>query len=259
MKEIWKDIPEYEGKYQVSNIGNIRSLYFHRTAGKICELKQQTTHDGYKRVPLSLHGNKKCMAVHVLVANAFIPNPDNKPQVNHIDGNKENNTVQNLEWVTGKENIHHAISTGLRQARKNYKKGSDHHCSKPVCQYKFDGSFVKKWDCISDAARHFDCSPSTIINCCMGRIKSCKGFMWRQFEGDYPNSILPLETKNYPRLIIQKSLDGKIIKKWNGYKQLVSETKYRCGDICECCKGRQKSAYGFLWEEIRLPYESKSP
>lgn len=79
--------------------------------------------------------------------------------------------------------------------------------------------------------------------------------MWRQFENDPPSKINPFETKNYPRLIIQKSLDGKIIKKWNGYKQLLTETKFRQGDICECCKGKQKSAFGFMWEEVRLPYD----
>jgi len=161
-----------------------------------------------------------------------------------------------LEWVTGKENIRHSIEHGLRRPDlRTYTKGSSHHCSKAICQYDFNGNFIKKWDCLSDAARYYNCKPATLVNCSKGRIKSCKGFMWRQFENNPPEKINPLETTKYPRLIIQKTLDGEIVKKWNGYKQLLEETNFRQGDICECCKGKQKSAYGFLWEEERLPYK----
>jgi hypothetical protein len=256
MIEIWKDIPDYDGHYQVSNLGNVRSTKYLGHTGVTQELKQHLTQDGYYRVPLFHNGRKHSVSTHILVAKTFIQNPDNKPQVNHIDGNKQNNTVSNLEWVTGKENIDHAIRTGLRTPEmRSYLSGESHYFSKPIYQYDFSGKLIKKWGCISDAARYFKCKPATITNCSKGRIKSCKGYMWRYFEDDAPSQIAPLSTKNYPRLIIQKSLDGNVIKIWNGYEDIKSNTNYRCGDICACCKGGQKTAFGYIWEERPIPYK----
>ena len=119
MKEVWKDINGYEGYYQVSNLGRIKSLdrmtnnqygeYFMK--GRI--LKNSTIKDkGYCRVSLNNGNGKISKRVHRLVAEAFILNPKNKPEVNHKDGNKLNNCVSNLEWCTNKENIEHSIRTG---------------------------------------------------------------------------------------------------------------------------------------------------
>ena len=98
MKEIWKDIPEYEGLYQVSNLGNVRSLNYNRT-GEIKLLKQGNV-NGYKVVILYKDGKKKNYLVHRLVAIAFLPNPNNLPIINHKDENPSNNNVNNLEWCT---------------------------------------------------------------------------------------------------------------------------------------------------------------
>lgn len=97
MKEIWKDIKDYEGKYKVSNLGNVKSV----KKNKNCYLSNSKC---YKRVLLSKNGDKKGYAVHRLVAQAFIPNPNNYPCVNHIDCDGSNNKVDNLEWVSYKEN-----------------------------------------------------------------------------------------------------------------------------------------------------------
>lgn len=119
-EEIWKDIEGYEGYYQVSNYGNIKSLSRiiysekrsnYKTKEKV--LRQSNTTTGYKKVELVKEGIKKSYKVHRLVATAFIPNPENKPEVNHIDGNKINNYIENLEWVTSSENSIHAYETGL--------------------------------------------------------------------------------------------------------------------------------------------------
>ena len=116
--EIWKDIKGYEGLYQVSSYGRIKSLA--RTTSQNKRLPERlrvlsVDKYGYMCVNLSKDGKVKLLKVHRLVCEAFIENPDRKPQVNHIDGNKGNNHVENLEWCTGSENIIHAFETGLKE------------------------------------------------------------------------------------------------------------------------------------------------
>ncbi len=120
MVEIWKDIKGYEGLYQVSNLGRVRSLdhIYITKCGKRMLVKGQmkkpsSDNDGYMFVLLRRNGKQKRCAIHRLVAKAFITNQYNKPEVNHIDAVKSNNRVDNLEWVTGKENIQHAMDKGL--------------------------------------------------------------------------------------------------------------------------------------------------
>ena len=119
IKEEWKDIKNYEGLYQVSNLGNVKSLERNKSNGKglvkIDEkiLTQNITNWGYGNVALYKNGARKHHKVHRLVAEAFIPNPNNKEQINHIDGNKLNNNVNNLEWNTRIENMNHARINGL--------------------------------------------------------------------------------------------------------------------------------------------------
>ena len=125
MSEIWKDIEAYEGLYQVSNLGRVRSLdrKMVRSNGRPCTRKGQILRtnkvwSGYLLVRLCNGGVEQDYTVHRLVAKAFIPNRENKPQVNHIDGNKQNNQVNNLEWCTNGENVKHALRTGLIREQK---------------------------------------------------------------------------------------------------------------------------------------------
>jgi hypothetical protein len=113
MTEIWKDIKGYEGYYQVSNLGNVKSLdrklwngfVFHEVKGKV--MKVRTEKDGYLRCNLSKNGKMKDGRIHRLVAEAFIPNPKNKPTVNHNNTDVTDNSVTNLEWATHKEQVEH--------------------------------------------------------------------------------------------------------------------------------------------------------
>ena len=134
--EVYVDIPGYEGYYQVSSHGKVRSLdrVIKEKTGKTQTikgrvLKQRINPGGYYYIGLGKNGIKATFAIHQLVAQAFIPNPDSKPTVNHIDGNKLNNSLANLEWATYSENLSHAYKTGLRRAvsikavgTKNYKR-----------------------------------------------------------------------------------------------------------------------------------------
>lgn len=113
MTEIWRDIVGYEGLYQVSNCGRVWSSY---KGGRILKLQLDSRGKGYLFVQLWRGGKCKHAPVHRLVALAFIPNPEGKPQINHINGIKTDNRVENLEWVTAFENMRHAYATGLQSA-----------------------------------------------------------------------------------------------------------------------------------------------
>lgn len=167
MIEIWKDIVDYEGKYQVSNFGNIRSLpvksktkYF-----KGSNLIQFTDCCGYLCVNLS----RKLYKVHRLVANAFIPNPDSLPCINHKDENKHNNRVDNLEWCTYKYNANY----GTRNERISKNGG------RKIIQYDLNGIELNRWNSIESAAIYYGVKRTTICGCCAGRCNTVKGYIWR--------------------------------------------------------------------------------
>lgn len=175
MEEIWKKIEKYED-YEVSNLGRIKSLK--RNNNKI--LKQKPNKFGYLIVGLFNNANKnKKMLVHRLVAEAFIPNPLSKPQVNHIDGNKQNNNVNNLEWCTNSENQIHAYKTGLKKNKLYY----ENNRSKPIMQYDLKGNFIKEWANKRQIERELGYSNGNITSCCVGRCMTAYGYVWKHKEG----------------------------------------------------------------------------
>lgn len=174
MKEIWKDIKDYEGMYQVSNLGRVRSLNYHHTK-QVKLLSLCVNYKGYLKAHLCKNNKGKKASVHRLVAEAFIPNIENLPQVNHIDGNKLNNCVTNLEWCTQEHNIQHAYKNGLIKHQKGV-----HFCNdKKVNQYDLNGNFIKQWNYISDASSQLNVSSSSIYRGCNNKIKKPKLFIWR--------------------------------------------------------------------------------
>lgn len=192
MEEIWKDIQGYEGLYQVSNQGNVKSLHFgtkyHHPNWQNQEdklLRPKLATSGYYRVELYKPGSRKCLYIHRLVAIAFIPNPEGKTEVNHIDGNKLNNSVDNLEWASRSENQRHAIKLGLRKSSPMAgRTGAKNPNSKQVIQYDLDGNFVKLWECSADAAKAFNKKHPAIKDCANYRYKTSLGYIWRFKIGD---------------------------------------------------------------------------
>ena len=170
MREIWKDIKELSNKYQISNTGKIRSCFDNP---KI--LSTFVDKYGYERIVI----NKKHFSVHRLVAKAFIPNPKNKPQVNHIDGNKTNNNVNNLEWSTNSENQKHSFRVLKTVPPMKNHFGSNHVASKHIFQFDKSNIFIKEWNSIIEASVDLSIPASCITNCAKGRRKTAKGFIWR--------------------------------------------------------------------------------
>lgn len=174
IKEIWKDKKDYEGHYQVSNCGRVKSLrrlvtnQYNSFYIEEKILKPKKDRYGYLYVNLYKNNIKKVYQVHRLVAEAFIDNPDNLPQVNHRDENKLNNNVDNLEWCTHEYNINY----GTRNKKVSKK------LSKPVLQYTLDGEFVREWKSTMECGRN-GYNQGHIVNCCQGKHKTHKGYIWK--------------------------------------------------------------------------------
>lgn len=170
--EIWKDVVGSNGEYMVSSMGKVMTTKTHRI------LKPCIDERGYERVCLFKVDRRRRFKVHRLVAAAFIPNPHDKPQVNHIDGNKRNNSIENLEWVTNEENFVHSVESGLRE---NHKAFCERTKKRIIATSIEDGSQMV-FDSILSAGRALKtCHIPDVIK---GKRKQAKGYTFRLEGGD---------------------------------------------------------------------------
>ena len=190
--EEWKDIKNYEGLYQVSNLGNVKSLDTminckgannideHLRKGRI--LKKNIATTGYYSINLSKNGKIKYVRVHRLVAEAFIPNPNNLPCINHKDGNKLNNEISNLEWCSYSYNNSEAYRIGLKQNKYKGKYGKDAQFSKPLLQFSMNGELIREWENANQVKRELGFCAENIRSVCNGRRKQANGYKWKYKE-----------------------------------------------------------------------------
>lgn len=171
LQEIWKDINGFEGLYQISNLGRIKALS--KKSGFLVRkehiLNPTIKENGYEQIDLQKNNEKTKKYIHRLVAEAFIPNLNNYPCINHIDYNKRNNNVSNLGWCTYSQNNSYSrcqIIGGL--ARRI-----------PVVQYDKQGNVIKIWDCATTASKELNILNTNITACCKGRCKSAYGYIWK--------------------------------------------------------------------------------
>ena len=169
--EYWKDINGYEGLYQVSNYGRVRSLPRKTTSGKILT---QFISRGYYKVVLCKDNIKKNWNVHKLVAIAFVPNPNNYTDINHKDENKLNNIATNLEWCSKSYNQRY----GTRNKRMLVSRNGCNK-EKPVFQLDMEGSLIKEWISATEASRILNINRESIRRCCIGKRKTAGGFIWK--------------------------------------------------------------------------------
>ncbi len=180
MTEVWKDIEGYEGLYQVSNLGKIKSIpHVIKTwrgefvsKEKICVLSQE--HNGYLMKYLSKNGKKKFHLVHRLVAQAFLPNPLGLPFINHKNENKADNRAENLEWCDAKYNVNYGTCIERRAEKQ-----TNNHGAKPIVQMDLTGNIIREFPSFSEAGRLLGLNIRSICKCCKGGQKTAYGYKWK--------------------------------------------------------------------------------
>lgn len=247
---MWKDVVGFEGLYEVDESGNVFSI---RT-GKI--LKQQLDERGYPKISMSdaSRGLTKNMKVHRIVALAHIPNPDNLPCVNHIDENKLNNHVSNLEWCTIAYNNAHG--TRMKKIRDKICQG--------VSAFDLNGKFLKSYDLISDTVKD-GYLPSGVTSCASGSFHTHFDTIFIYNTHDLENELdmrLKALNKKFSQSplthgksdIVQYDLSGNEIARYKSIADAVRKTGFNDGAISQCCNGKAKTHKGYRWQR-----EPKNP
>ena len=188
--EIWKDIEGYEGLYQVSNMGRVKSLNYRRT-GKEEILKGVDYGEGYLYVSLWKDGKVKQCRINRLVAQAFIENPQNLPEVNHKNEDKTDNRVENLEYCSSSYNVNYGTRNKKVAEKLKGKKHSEEHnkkigkkLSKPVFSVDKESGLIMWWESAMEASRQTGISQGNISNCCKGKAKSAGNHIWFYADDD---------------------------------------------------------------------------
>ena len=179
MQEIWKDIKGYEGLYQVSNLGNVKSLpRYTNNQYKNGLIMKPHNYSGYLRIQLRKNGNYKWFCVHRLVAMAFLKNYNSQLQVNHKNGIKDDNNLENLEMVTASENQLHSyrVLKNIPSMKNHF--GKNHVHAIKINQFDKQHNFIKTWDSIIEASNQLNIKASCICNNCKNRRKSAGGYIW---------------------------------------------------------------------------------
>lgn len=281
----WKPILGFENQYEVSNYGDFHVLpyVFYDVAGKkqtrkekyfwsenLSEYGGDEGTDG-RYLGIHLGGMAKTYA-HILAARAFCPNPENKPEVNHKDGNtknnycgcKENNYMDsNLEWVTRKENMEHAAASGLINHESALRKwwckinreNVDYDkLKRPVHQLTLEGKIIKTFPSISDAAKEMKVAVSNIRSVALkeGYHKTVKGFNWvfaDEYDKNKDYTLVIDQGSGGRKPVIQKAMDGRIVAEYDSIKQACEITGFTGNDyISQCCRGKRKHYKNYLWE-----------
>lgn len=254
MKEIWKDIEGYEGLYQVSNFGRVKRLsryVLFRSVFKLRDeiiLKQQISNTGYVRVALLKEGKRTNTSVHRLVATAFLPNPENKPIVDHINTIRNDNCVENLRWATHNENANNPLTIKAHSESQKY--GVSHfnrdtYGESPIMRISQDGD-ITEYSSIADAVRE-GFSAKKIQRCCQGKRILYLGYDWRYKDKDEKPPIniseaLP-ECLDFKRIVRRKNGETKV------YIQITDVIKdgFDPSTVNKCIKGIRKHHKGYEW------------
>jgi len=261
-KEIWKPVVGFEGWYEVSSFGRLRSVdrvevnangVTRHLKGKM--ISTSSLSHGYPVAVLMRPGEKKMVRIHRLVAKAFIQNPENKPCIDHIDTNRANCRKDNLRWVDNKENSNNPISvenariastkeygSGWKTINTKNKNGS-YGAEVPVCQFSISGEFIQRYRSISEASASTNIPRNSIRRSIRGSYKQAGGFLWTK-DGDSPNANF-INTSTWKKSVFQYDKDGVFIKGWCSASD--AERTLKIHNIHRCIKYGKSMAGGFWW------------
>ena len=231
---MWKKIivDGQETNYSVSDTGEVRN----DVRGNLLTLQEQ---NGYLHVTFSVNKKSKRCRVHRLVAQAFLENPENKPYVNHKDGDRRNNNLDNLEWVTAAENTQHAVKEGL------FGKGR----KKPVIQYSMDGERMMTFPSITEAAKQTGSSAAKITLCCQRKRHSTNDYQWR-YADDYQD-VEKIEKKWFSgKKVAQYDDNWNLIAVYPSYCAAARAIDGDEGAISRICSGTNQRHHGFRWKLV---------
>lgn len=274
MEEKWKDIPKYEGVYQISTMGRIKVTRNGDERILVGVLDKST---GYRRFSLYKDGKVERAYVHRLVAESFIPNAENKPEIDHINTIRHDNRVENLRWVTRKENRNNPISLehlrvaftgensphyGRKRSKETKRKISEalkssplNHgrtgvqCknSQPVSQYDLKGIFIAEYAGQAEAARITGIHQSDISNACNGKLSVAGGYLWRKTRMDKIEVNIDYKKSVRNRAVLQYDKSDNLIKEWSSIAEISKELGFRAATIRACCSGQIAVSNGFIW------------
>ena len=240
--ELWKPCPGFEEKYLISSHGKVMGIGTYNTCkkGELLRLHKKNDRNGYMQVQLFNNGLMRTIEVHVLVAKAFIPNPDNLPMVNHIDEDKTNNHVENLEWCTNQYNVRYSSA-------------------KAVDVYTKDGEFVETLEAIADAAAKYNTEVSNISACCKRNYGTCVGYQFRYHGEPFQKKPVPPKTmkrkerkghnSNESRYVTlyEYAIDGTFITVWPNSNAAARAYGIEGTNIRKCGRGEITTISGKIF------------
>ncbi|MCR5578624.1 MAG: hypothetical protein K6F74_05360 [Prevotella sp.] len=273
--EVWLDIQGYEGVYQISCYGRIKSLPRTKRYGSfvypakiIKSYLGKAPKNNYYIVVLQKDGAKSTKRVCRLVASAFIDNPSNLPQVNHIDENTHNDTAWNLEWCTASYNNSYGehpkkVSKAAKERTRTGKcfDGSafQGNMVAPVLQYDLDGNFIREFESVKEAREKYS---SRVQDCLSGKATQAGGFQWKyKIDATYPYKI-DAYTRNINQSLccsrpIKQLKDGVVVATYGSIKEASAKTGFDYSGIKKCLNGTYKQTFGFTWEYDDCPNYKK--
>lgn len=254
MKEEFRWIKGFEGLYQVSNLGRVYSFprvdALNRHKGGVY-VSTRLLPTGYVIVSLNKDGKQYTRLLHRLVAQAFLANPTNKAEVDHIDADKTNNVVGNLRWVTRKENINNPITYAAMSgnALKSPISGDKNPFSRKVAQYSLDGEFIAEYESAGLASKATNVSQFSIQKCARGERLSGGGFVWKYISTAkiIAKGKLPKGTNGMP--IQQIDNNGNVVAEYVSIQEAARQTGFFAENIGRAVKGKKFKTYkGFKWK-----------